>query len=108
MTHITLGLLAAFISIAFFRESLVRNDEFMQFAASVVIGLLVSSASFVCVESYRIATGYRDPHVVALENTRVEWYSLGRNDAIEAHERWIKDGMPLRLNGIGYRCERIK
>lgn len=104
MIHTILGLSVAFISLAFFREQLSRNDEFTQVGNALLIGIIVFFVSSASEIIYKNATHWQDPAI----KQRIEFTESIRAEEANKYEMWILDGMPIRLNGNGYMCRGIK
>lgn len=101
MIHITLGLLIAFISLAYFRDKLSRNDEFTQASLAAIIGALVA------LSSYFINMAYNE-HLKRVEKERISFIQEIRKEEEEKYYRQCNSGLPLRLNGSSYKCWRYK
>ena len=107
--HLCIGLLAAFIALAFFRDWLAANDDFLQIFASICIGVCVGMISFNGERIYRLATHYQDPaevekaqlimNVIRSEDQRLD---IQINSTINGHH------VPMQLNGNGYVCRKVR
>lgn len=105
MSHIALGLLAAFIALAFCRESLAENDNGMQAICALFLGLIVMSGSYVVQMMDRKLTHYQNP--VAVREAEIINNTIRFEDA-RLENQILARHLPMRIGDNGYLCKRIK
>jgi len=109
MIYITIGLLAAFIALAFFPNWLSANDQATRIVAAIVFGMAVDSGSYISQQTYRHFTHWQDPQsireaqlindAIRFEDQRLD---IQINSTINGRH------VPMHLLDNAYWCKRVR